>query len=73
MTPHVLRHTAATWLMQNGATLSEAADYLGMTEAVLRSTYYHHHPDFQADAAARITAKRPLLKRVANSNVVNLG
>ncbi|MBW8640065.1 site-specific integrase [Hoeflea sp. WL0058] len=73
VTPHVLRHTAATWLMQNGATLSDAADYLGMTEAVLRSTYYHHHPDFQADAAARITAKRPLPKRATNSNVVNLG
>ncbi|SIT58175.1 Integrase [Mesorhizobium prunaredense] len=62
VTPHVLRHTAATWLMQNGASLSTAADFLGMTEAVLRSTYYHHHPDFQAEAAERITAKAPALK-----------
>lgn len=70
VTPHVLRHTAATWLMQNGASLSEAADYLGMTEAVLRSTYYHHHPDFQAEAASRITAKSPV--RQARSNVVRM-
>ncbi|RWC91151.1 MAG: site-specific integrase [Mesorhizobium sp.] len=70
VTPHVLRHTAATWLMQNGTELSLAADYLGMTEAVLRSTYYHHHPDFQAEAAERITAKAPALK--VKSNVVRM-
>lgn len=58
VTPHVLRHTAATWLMINGTSLSEAADFLGMTEAVLRSTYFHHHPDFQADAATNIAAKQ---------------
>lgn len=31
-TPHTLRHTAATWLMQNGAPIWEAAGYLGMSE-----------------------------------------
>jgi hypothetical protein len=41
-----------------------------MTEAVLRSTYYHHHPDFQAEAAERITAKAPALK--VKSNVVRM-
>lgn len=70
VTPHVLRHTAATWLMQNGTSLSEAADYLGMTEAVLRATYYHAHPDFQAEAAERITAKRPTARE--RSNVVRM-
>ncbi len=59
VTPHTLRHTAATWLMQNGVELSKAADFCGMTEAVLRKHYYHHHPDFQADAAAAIVAKAP--------------
>ncbi|ESZ60128.1 site-specific integrase [Mesorhizobium sp. C120A] len=70
VTPHALRHTAATWLMQNGEDLSLAADYLGMTEAVLRQTYYHHHPDFQAGTAERITAKGPALK--VKSNVVRM-
>lgn len=70
VTPHVLRHTAATWLMKNGASLTEAADYLGMTEAVLRNTYYHQHPDFQAEAAARITSKAP--SRRESTNVVRL-
>jgi integrase len=70
ITPHILRHTAATWLMQNGTHLSLAADYLGMSEAVLRDVYYHHHPDFQAEAAERITAKAPAFR--AKTNVVRL-
>lgn len=71
VTPHTLRHTAATWLMQNGVELSKAADFCGMTEAVLRKHYYHHHPDFQADAAAAITAKAPQPRQ--RSNVVRFG
>lgn len=50
-TPHTLRHTAATWLMQNGVEIWEAAGFLGMSEQVLRTVYGHHHPDFQKNAA----------------------
>ncbi len=70
VTPHTLRHTAATWAMQNGASLSDAADFLGMTEQVLRDNYYHAHPDFQAEVAAQITAKAPIER--TRSNVVRL-
>ncbi len=31
VTPHVLRHTCATWLMQGGVNLWDAAGFLGMT------------------------------------------
>src|SRR5690606_2510311 len=31
VTPHVLRHTAATWMMQNGADLWDVAGFLGMS------------------------------------------
>lgn len=48
--PHILRHTSATWVMQGGMPISDAADYLGMTEEVLRAHYYHFHPDYQAEA-----------------------
>ena len=29
--PHTLRHTAATWLMQRGVPIWQAAGYLGMS------------------------------------------
>jgi integrase len=57
VTPHTLRHTAATWLMQRGTDLWEAAGYLGMTTETLEHTYGHHHPDFQSQAAENITRK----------------
>lgn len=53
---HTLRHTAATWAMQNGANIFDAAGYLGMSTETLSRNYAHHHPDYQADASARITA-----------------
>jgi integrase len=55
VTPHILRHTAATWMMQNGADLWEAAGFLGMTVEMLQERYGHHHPDFQNDAAAAVS------------------
>ena len=51
VTPHVMRHTTATWLMQSGCDLWEAAGFLGMTVETLQSTYGHHHPDYQKGAA----------------------
>jgi integrase len=42
--PHVLRHTAATWLMQAGVDMWEAAGFLGMTVEMLSQRYSHHHP-----------------------------
>jgi integrase len=58
ITPHTLRHTAATWAMQNGADPWETAGYLGMTVEMLERVYGHHHPDHQADAAAAIAGRK---------------
>lgn len=57
VTPHTLRHTAATWLVTNGATMEQAADYLGMTIETLHRTYRHHAEGFQRAAAEAITRK----------------
>ena len=57
VTPHTLRHTAATWLMQRGVPIWEAAGFLGMSPEVLQDTYGHHHPDFLQGAAAAIGLK----------------
>ena len=55
--PHILRHTAATWMMRSGVDVFEASGFLGMTPEVLWDVYGHHHPDFQQSAAAA-TGKR---------------
>jgi integrase len=46
VTPHVLRHTCATWLLQKGVPTWEVAGYLGTSEKVIRDTYGHHSPNF---------------------------
>lgn len=51
VTPHVLRHTRATWLMQAGVDVWEAGGHLGMSPATLIRVYGHHSPDFQKRAA----------------------
>lgn len=57
VSPHTFRHTAATWLMQNGAPLWQAAGFLGMSEKTLRDVYGHHHPDHLGEAVAAITRR----------------
>lgn len=58
ITPHWMRHTCATWLMEQGAEMWEAAAYTGMTTAVLEKHYGHHRPDHQAGAIRALGAKR---------------
>ena len=63
VTPHVLRHSAATWLMQAGVPLWDAAGYLAMRPETLQRVYGHHHPDYQREAADAI-GRRPQNVRV---------
>ncbi|WP_431321646.1 tyrosine-type recombinase/integrase [Rhizobium sp. YTU87027] len=51
VTPHVLRHTRATWLAQAGVETEQAAASLGMTAEEFERTYAHASPDFQEQAA----------------------
>jgi hypothetical protein len=39
ITPHILRHTAATWAMQRGVNVWDAAGWLGMSPEVLERVY----------------------------------
>jgi hypothetical protein len=48
---HSLRRTAATWLMQAGVDMWEAAGWFGMTVEQLEANYGHHYPDFQEGVA----------------------
>ena len=51
VTRHTLRHTRATWMMQRGVPIWQAAGFLGMTVKTLESVYGHHSPDHQEQAA----------------------
>jgi integrase len=50
VTPHTLRHTAATWLLQNGVSIWETGGYLGMSPEMVERTYGHHSSDFLSGA-----------------------
>jgi integrase len=53
ITPHVLRHTCATWLLQRGVSIYDVAGVLGCSEEVVRRTYGHHaHDQLRAAVAA---------------------
>jgi integrase len=65
VTPHTLRHTAATWAAQEGAPLWEIAGMLGHTTTeITQKVYAKHHPDFLRQAAgaieSRLNSARPV-------------
>lgn len=50
ISPHWMRHTCATWLMEADVQVWEAAAYVGMTAKMLEDNYGHHRPSHQARA-----------------------
>jgi integrase len=63
VTPHTLRHTAASWMVQAGVPLFEVARYLGHTStAMVEKTYGHMAPHhLKAAASALDNRKKSLL------------
>lgn len=57
VTPHTLRHTAATWMVENGAETSDVAKFLGMTEAMVEERYGHIGSKALTRAADALTRK----------------
>lgn len=49
-TPHWMRHTCATWLMEADTPPWIAAGYMGMSMKTLEDTYGHHRPGAQSAA-----------------------
>ncbi len=49
VTPHTLKHTAITWMVQDGMSLTVISDLTKTSEKILRSVYSHHRPDYQAE------------------------
>jgi integrase len=59
VTPHVLRHTCATMLLQLGVSVYDVAGVLGASEAVIRHTYGHHAHDHLRQAVAVFSRRTP--------------
>jgi integrase len=58
VTPHVLRHSCATLMLQSRVSTWDVAGVLGTSEAVVRKTYGHHCVEHLRDAV-NVWSKRP--------------
>lgn len=59
VTPHTLRHTAATWMAQAGVPMWIISKYLGHTSTrTTERIYAHHNPEFLIEAK-RALEQRP--------------
>lgn len=56
--PHLLRHTAATWMVEAGVPLEEVARMLGDTKEVVERVYGKHSPDYLRSAAKALQRKQ---------------
>ena len=63
---YVLKHTTATWLIEGGATIKEAAAFLGIDVRTFTSTYLEVSPHFAQDAALAMDPRRYNPKRDKN-------
>ena len=60
ITPHVLRHTAITWALQNGAAIWDVAGYFGASVQTIQDTYGHHSPAHQESARNAMDRRQPV-------------
>lgn len=52
VTPHTLRHTSASWMVQAGVSFAIVSRYLGhASSATTERVYAHHAPDYLAPAS----------------------
>lgn len=58
VTQHTWRHTVATWIMQGGADIHDAAGFLAIDLKTLLRVYGHHRPTHAAGVHAAFQAHR---------------
>jgi integrase len=71
VTPHTLKHTAATWLMQSGNDIFKISDFLATSVPTLLKHYGHHNPDHQSEIADAIGARPENVRRMGGSKARN--
>ena len=58
VSPHTLRHTSITWMVQGGAPLWEVAGLAGLTMEMVDRVYGHQSPEHMGKAVAALDRKR---------------
>ncbi|MBL0946847.1 MAG: site-specific integrase [Brevundimonas sp.] len=58
VTPHTLKHTCITWLLQAGVQPWEVAGFTGTSEKTIREVYGHHCPDHMENARKALSRRR---------------
>lgn len=73
VTPYVLRHTAARWMVEGGVPIVEVAQYLGHTSPnVTFRVYGRYSPEYLRRAGDAIAANLHSAPRSSEPNTVNL-
>ena len=65
VTPNVLRHTAATWMVQRGVPFEMVAKFLGNSKEMVERVYGHHSPEWLRLAANALSRQVAEETRVA--------
>ena len=50
VTPHTLKHTSISWMLQNGVPIWQVAGYFSTSAETIEKVYGHHCPDRFKDA-----------------------
>jgi integrase len=58
VTPHILRHTGATWMALAAVPMHEIANMLGDSRATTERVYAKYHPDYLRKAARALQGKK---------------
>ncbi|WP_245930870.1 tyrosine-type recombinase/integrase [Methylobacterium radiodurans] len=58
VTPHILRHTFATWVVMDGVPFSKVAMALGTTEKVVEQVSGHHRPEHLLSVVESVSRRR---------------
>lgn len=62
-TQHTLKHTAITWAIEGGASITDAAAFFATSAATIERTYWHRSPHFQAGAVGAIENRKAQERR----------
>lgn len=66
VTPHTLKHTAATCLMQSGKDPFNISDFLATSVPTLLKHYGHHNPEHQHEIADAIGARPGMQQKLGS-------